>query len=60
MKEEVKKPDGNKKMTVDQYLKRALLGAEVGALVRSLYKTKILSFDEWEQTVKTLLSKPVR
>jgi hypothetical protein len=56
----VKKPDGRQKMTADQYLKRAPRGVGIGGLVRSLYKTHIMSFEEWENTVKTLLSKPVR
>jgi hypothetical protein len=52
--------DGRQKMTVDQYLKRVPQGAGIGELVRSLYKTKIMSFEEWESTVKVLLKKQVR
>jgi hypothetical protein len=52
--------DGRQKMMVDQYLKRSPQGAGIGELVRSLYKTKIMSFEEWESTVKTLLKKQVR
>jgi hypothetical protein len=48
------------KMTVDQYLKRAPQGAGISDLVRSLYKTKIMSYEDWENTVKTLLKKQVR
>ncbi len=58
------------KLTVDQYLKRAtqgaalqsaaLLSAGISELVRSLYRTKILSFEEWNDTVKALLKKSVR
>jgi hypothetical protein len=61
------------KLTVDQYLffsrkrndsktgKRIqVLDSGIGELVRSLYRTKILSFEEWENTVKTLLEKQVR
>jgi hypothetical protein len=55
-----KAPDSPQKMTVDQYLKRAPQGAGIGELVRSLYKTKIMSFEEWGSTVKTLLKKQVR
>jgi hypothetical protein len=47
-------------MTVDQYLKRVPQGAGIGELVRSLYKTMIMTFEEWETTVKTLLKKQVR
>ena len=61
-KDEEKKAgqDGRQKMTADQYLKRAPQGAGIGELVRSLYKTKVMSFEEWESTVKTLLKKQVR
>jgi hypothetical protein len=52
--------DGRQKMTADQYLKRAPQGAGIGELVRSLYKTKIMNFEEWEKTVKTLLKEQVR
>lgn len=48
------------KLTVDQYLKRAPQGVGINDLVRSLYKTKIMSFGDWENTVKTLLKKQVR
>jgi hypothetical protein len=51
-------------LTVDQYLKHAPQGeahdAGIGELVRSLYRTKIMSFEEWESTVKALLEKQVR
>jgi hypothetical protein len=52
--------DSHQKMTADQYLKRAPQGAGIGELVRSLYKTKVMSFGEWENTVKDLLKKQVR
>ncbi|MDR1219692.1 MAG: hypothetical protein LBK73_08805 [Treponema sp.] len=52
--------DVHQKMMVDQYLKRSPQGAGVGELVRSLYKTKIMSFEEWESAVKDLLKKQVR
>jgi hypothetical protein len=55
-----KKPDSRQKLTVDQYLKHAPQRAGIGELVRSLYRTKIMSFEEWESTVKVLLKKPVR
>lgn len=57
-----KKPDPARpsKLTVDQYLKYAPQSAGIGELVRSLYKTKVMSFEEWESTVKTLLKKQVR
>jgi hypothetical protein len=53
-------PVNPSKMTVGQYLKRAPQGAGIGELVRSLYKTKIMSFEEWENTANTLLEKQVR
>jgi hypothetical protein len=52
--------DARQKLTADQYLKRDPQGAGIGELVRSLYKTKIMSFEEWEGTVKALLKKQVR
>jgi hypothetical protein len=59
-KEDEKKPATPSKLTADQYLKRAPQGAGIGELVRSLYRTKIMSFEEWESTVKALLKKQVR
>jgi hypothetical protein len=53
-------PVNPSKLTADQYLKRAPQGAGIGELVRSLYKTKIMSFEEWEDMVKALLKKQVR
>ena len=53
-------PANPSKLTADQYLKRAPQGAGIGELVRSLYKTKIMSFEDWESTVKALLKKQVR
>jgi hypothetical protein len=59
-----KKPAVPSKLTVGQYFKHAPQGAAHGAgiseLVRSLYRTKIMSFEEWETTVKALLEKQVR
>ncbi|MDR0637910.1 MAG: hypothetical protein LBG27_03235 [Spirochaetaceae bacterium] len=55
-----KEQDVRQKMTADQYLGRAPQGAGIGELVRSLYKTKIMSFEDWESTVKALLKKQVR
>jgi hypothetical protein len=52
--------DARQKMTADRYLKRAPQGVGIGELVRSLYKTKIMSFEEWESTVKALLKQQVR
>jgi hypothetical protein len=52
--------DARQKMTADQFLKRAPQGSGIGELVRSLYKTKIMGFEEWESTVKSLLKKQTR
>jgi hypothetical protein len=52
--------DVHRKMMVDQYLKRSPQGADISELIRSLYKTKIMSFEEWESTVIALLKKQVR
>jgi hypothetical protein len=48
------------KMTVDQFLKRSPQGESNNGLIRSLYKTRIMSFGEWDNTVKTLLKKQVK
>ncbi|MDR3130297.1 MAG: hypothetical protein LBU18_01995 [Treponema sp.] len=47
--------DRRQKMTADQYIRRVYLDAGIGELVWRLYRTKIMSFEEWEDTVKTLL-----
>jgi hypothetical protein len=52
--------DVHQKMTADQYIRRVYLDAGIGELVWRLYRTKIMSFEEWEDTVKTLLKKKVR
>jgi hypothetical protein len=48
------------KMTVDQYLRRSPQGNGIDGLIRSLNRTKIMSFAEWEATVKNLRKKQVR
>jgi hypothetical protein len=55
-----RKPATPSKLTVEQYLKRVPQDMGIGELVRSLYRTKIMSFGEWETTVRSLLQKPVR
>jgi hypothetical protein len=44
-------------LTVDQYLGKAKQDKAVFDLIRSLHRTKIMSFAEWERTVATLLKK---
>jgi hypothetical protein len=48
------------KMTVGQYLKRNPQSAGISDLIRSLYSTKVMSFEEWRSTVNTLLKKQVK
>ena len=47
-------------MTVDRYLRRAGVNERIGALARSMYGTKIMSFEEWGATIATLLKRRVR
>jgi hypothetical protein len=44
-------------LTVDQYLGKAKQDKAIFDLIRSLHRTKIMSFAEWERTVVTLLKK---
>lgn len=44
-------------MTVDQYLKKAGHDRGISDLVRSLYKTDVLTFEAWANKVKTMLKK---
>jgi hypothetical protein len=46
-------------MTVDQYLRKAGHDKGISGLVMSLYKTEILSFEAWDNKVKTLLKKKI-
>ena len=45
------------RMTADQYLRKATMDKNIADLVRSLHKTKVMTFDEWERTVATLIKK---
>jgi hypothetical protein len=48
------------KLTVDQFLKQAGGVKEgIGGLARSMYGEKIMTFAEWENTLKTLLKRQV-
>lgn len=55
-KTEPKKPG---LLTVDQYLRKAGHDKGISDLVRSMYKTEILSFDAWASKVKALLKKRI-
>jgi hypothetical protein len=44
-------------LTINQYLKKAKQGHEIADLMRSLFKTKIMSFAEWEKESAALLKK---
>ena len=56
-----KKPERKKPalMTVDQYLKKAGHDRAISDLVRSLYKTEVLTFDAWGNKVNALLKKRI-
>jgi hypothetical protein len=61
--EEAGGPDRRTKMTAGQYLKRSprLAGdGGIGGLVRSLYSSKVMRFEEWDAAVETLLKKKLR
>jgi len=47
-------------LSVDQYLRKATHDEAISGLVRSLFKTKIQNFSEWELDVATLLKKQTR
>jgi hypothetical protein len=42
---------------VDQYLRKAKQDEAISNLIRSLHKTKIMSFAEWERETAALLKK---
>ena len=56
-----KKPERKKPvlLTADQYLKKAGHDRGITGLVRSLYKTDILTFEAWDTKVKALLKKRI-
>ena len=50
---------GKKMLTVNQYLKMAVMDKPVSDLIRSLYGQKIMSFEQWEDEIKKLLKKSI-
>jgi hypothetical protein len=44
-------------LTADQYLRRAGQDGAVSGLIRSLHKTDIMSFEDWERETSELLKK---
>ena len=44
-------------LTVDQYLRVAKQDTGISGLIRSLNKTKVMSFEEWEREAAALLKK---
>ena len=53
-KQERKKPA---LLTVEQYLRKARQDEGVSDLIRSLHRTKVMSFAEWERETSALLKK---
>ena len=53
-KQERKKPAV---LTVEQYLRKARQDQGISDLIRSLHKTKVMSFAEWEREASALLRK---
>jgi hypothetical protein len=52
-------PLGKKLLTVEQFLKRAKQDQGIADLIRSLHRTKIMSFADWERETAALLKKKV-
>ena len=44
-------------LCVEQYLRQSKHDAAISGLIRSMYRTKIATFAEWEREVTTLLKK---
>jgi hypothetical protein len=44
---------------VEQYLRKAKQGQDMADLLRSSYRTKIMSFADWEKEAAALLNKKV-
>ena len=44
-------------LTVEQYLRKANQDKTISDLVRSLHKTKVMKFEDWEREITTLLKK---
>jgi hypothetical protein len=45
------------KLTVLQFLKRSPQKSGIDGLIRSLYSSEVMSFEEWEQKIEALLKK---
>jgi hypothetical protein len=52
-------PQGKRLMTAEQYLKKAVKDQAVSDLIRSLHKTKIMSFADWGKETAAVLKKNV-
>jgi hypothetical protein len=48
------------KLTAGQFLKRSPQKPGIDGLIRSLYSSKIMSFEEWEKEIETLLKKKIQ
>jgi spore cortex formation protein SpoVR/YcgB (stage V sporulation) len=44
-------------LTVEQYLRKAKQDEAISDLIRSLHKTKVMSFEEWDREIIALLKK---
>jgi hypothetical protein len=47
------------RLTVLQFLKRAPQKSGIDGLIRSLYSSRVMSFEEWEKEIETLLKKRI-
>jgi hypothetical protein len=48
------------KLTVGQFLKRSPQKPGIDGLIRSLYSSKIMSLEEWEKEIESLLKKKIQ
>jgi hypothetical protein len=47
------------KLTAGQFLKRSPKRADIDGLIRSLYSSKIMTFEEWDTEIFALLKKKI-
>jgi hypothetical protein len=46
-------------LTVGQFLKRSPKKSEIDGLIRSLYSSRIMTFEEWNKEISSLLKKKI-
>jgi hypothetical protein len=48
-----------KKLTVGQFLKQSPKRADIDGLIRSLYSSRTMTFEEWDTEISSLLKKKI-